>query len=306
MKYSLVILALTLLSLTGCASFKNAFMSQKNEDYNAIAYGADHAAQSAKENAKESWVSQASEMSNSGSAQLSDDRGRALASASDTEKNILDPTNDRVRNEIEVGRGLAVSAYAKGDRATRADFYDSAPNDGSLWSNSNDSNYFFTKGKVRSTGDIVSVKMEPALVKNLAEEVKKSLTPAEQQVEMALYTKNSDAAKDDKDVKAYRNVASEDLSSEAGDVKDRMEKAVRWQQVDLSSAIGLAPNDELRAEVIDRYPNGNYKVRAIKKMLYRGSTKLVSFVAIAPENDFDDKDSITSGKLYDYKIKVAR
>ena len=156
-------------------------------------------------------------------------------------------------------------------------------------------------------GDIISVKMEDALVKQFADEIKKRLTPAEQEVEMALYVKNSDAAKNDKDVEAYRNVASDDLkSSEAADVKQKMEKAVRWSQVDLTKAIGMTPNEELRAEIIDRYQNGNYKIRATKRILYRGSSKLVSLVAVAPANDFDEKDLINSGKLYEYKIKVAR
>ena len=105
---------------------------------------------------------------------------------------------------------------------------------------------------------------------------------------------------------AYRNVASEDLKTdEAGEVKNRMEKAVRWSQVDLAKVIGFNPNEELRAEIIDRYQNGNYKIRAVKRVLYRGSSKLVSMVGVAPAVDFDEKDLIASGKLYEYKIKVA-
>jgi flagellar basal body L-ring protein FlgH len=154
-------------------------------------------------------------------------------------------------------------------------------------------------------GDIISIKMEEPFVKQVAEEVKKSLTPAEQEVEMALHLRSSEAAKGDKD--GFRTVASDDLkTSEASDMKDRMEKAVRWSQVDLTKAIAVTPNDELRAEVIDKYKNGNFKVRAVKRVLYRGSSKLVSVVGVAPASDFDDRDIINSGKLYEYKINVAR
>jgi flagellar basal body L-ring protein FlgH len=220
----------------------------------------------------------------------------------------LDPTDDSVRASIESKRGYASGgSFVHGDRATRDDFYDNAPGDGSLWSKENDANYFFTKGKNHTTGDIISVKLEDSMVKQVAEEVKKSLTPAEQEVEMALYLKNNDAAKNDQDLKAYRNVASEDLkSAEAQAVEAKMEKAVRWSQVDLSKVIGMNPNEELRAEIIDRFQNGNFKIRAVKRVLYRGSSKTISMVAVAPAADLDDKDTINSGKLYEYKVRVAR
>jgi hypothetical protein len=57
---------------------------------------------------------------------------------------------------------------------------------------------------------------------------------------------------------------------------------------------------------MERFPNGNYKIKTTKKVLYRGSSKLVSMVAIAPSVDFDETDTIKSGKLYEYKVRVAR
>ena len=295
---------------TACSSL-NPFARDKAEDLNALTYGSDYDNGRPQDGA---WSSRDSASSGSdyGANETMKAPSRDPAS-SDQKKGSyysedqLDPTDEDVRNQIQAKRGMGNSPASRGERTTKNDFYDNTPSDGSLWANENDGNYFFTKGKVRSMGDIISVKMEDALVKQFADEIKKRLTPAEQEVEMALYVKNSDAAKNDKDVEAYRNVASDDLkSSEAADVKQKMEKAVRWSQVDLTKAIGMTPNEELRAEIIDRYQNGNYKIRATKRILYRGSSKLVSLVAVAPANDFDEKDLINSGKLYEYKIKVAR
>ncbi len=294
---NLSMIFLLALTLTGCSTVSNVFGSSESEDYNKLTYGDQHP----------NWgASQAPE--NSSSKAGSNEPNREVASISETgQGDTLDPTDDHVRGRIETDRGAYVSQYARGDRATKADFIDRAPGDGSLWTGENDSNYFYSKTKVRAMGDIISVKAEDELVKHIGEEIKKNLTPAEQEVEMALYLKNNAAAKDDQDVKAYRNIASGDLkSSDAEEVKDRMEKAVRWSQVDLSKTIGLAPNEELRAEIIDRYQNGNYKIRSVKRIMYRGSSKLVSLVAVAPATDFDDGDSIKSGKLYEYKVRVAR
>lgn len=287
----------------GCSTF-NPFKNNTPEDLNALTYGDQY--QNDRSNSE--WTtspSANSKYSDRSTASVSDDKsGSYYKSEKD---DALDPTDEATRQQIEVSRGLAVNNYHRGDRATKGDFYDRTSGDGSLWSNENDANYFFTKGKVRTGGDIISIKMEEPILRQLAEEVKKSLSPAEQEVEMALYRKNSDLAKDDKDLSAYRNIASEDLkTTEAEDVKARMEKSVRWSQVDLSTAIGITPNEELRAEIIDRYQNGNYKIRAVKRVLYRGSSKMMSLVAVAPAADFDEKDLINSGKLYEYKIRVAK
>ncbi len=304
------------LLVSGCSTFK-MFSKEEPEDYNAMTYGTDYDNGRARDGV---WASTQDDARSSyrSATDSNDPTGRTPSSSDEQKKDNYyaenkdkeDPSDEKVRQQIEAKRtGTATgnaAMYIRGDRATRNDFFDNTPSDGSLWANENDANYFFTKGKVRTLGDIISVKLEDPLIRQFAEEIKKSLTPAEQEVEMALYRKNEAAAKDDADLKAYRNVASDDLkSSEAEAVKNRMEKAVRWSQVDLTKVVGFAPNEELRAEIIDRYQNGNYKIRAVKRVLYRGSSKMVSLVAVAPSVDFDDKDLINSGKLYEYKIKVA-
>jgi flagellar basal body L-ring protein FlgH len=295
------------LFLCSCAAV-NPFKNDRSNDYNAITYGDEGSSSS---NRGGRWGNGNVEVPRA-SAEDYDFPARGPAASrrempqNDGADEALDPSEESVRAKIEAKRSRGDSGKSRGDRVTRADFYDNAPSDGSLWANENDGNYFFTKGKVHSVGDIISVKLEDPLIKQFAEEIKKSLTPPEQEVEMALYLRNTDGTKNDQDLKAYRNVASDDLNSEAGEVKARMEKAVRWSQVDLSKVIGLNPQEELRAEIVDRYQNGNFKIRAVKRVLYRGSSKMISLVAVAPVSDFDEKDMINSGKLYEYKIRVAR
>ena len=287
--------------LSGCSTFSNVFNGGKNEDYNKLTYGDPHPDFNARTPV---------ETPRDGTPAVADETATQRSPASITEtgqSDALDPTDDHVRGKIETSRGAYVSQYARGDRATKEDFLDRAPGDGSLWTGENDSNYFYAKTKVHAMGDIISIKVEEEMVKQIADEIKKGLTPPEQEVEMALYLKNNSAAKDDKDLQAYRNVASGDLkTADAEEVKTNMEKSVRWSQVDLTKAVGLLPSQEFRAEIIDRYQNGNYKIRAVKRLQYRGSSKLISLVAVAPAADFDDTDLIKSGKLYEYKIRVAR
>ncbi len=306
-----LVLVVLLLQVTGCSTFSgiNPFSKEEVVDYNALTYGDDY--KDGRGQTRE-WTStksghDAGDPQAAATAKMTRDPAASYYGKDDDLDPRQDPTDENVRRRVAIQRGQAVSNYKSGDRATKNDFYDTSANDGSLWANDQDSNYFFTKDKVRTLGDIVSVKIDDAIIRHIAEEVKKNLTPAEQEVEMAIYLKNSDGAKGDKDIQAYRNVAAEELkTSEAAQVKDKMEKAVRWSQVDLTKSLGLAANEELRAEIVDRYQNGNYKIKATKRIVFRGSSKMVSLVGVAPATDFDDKDQIASGKLYETRIKVAR
>ena len=75
--------------------------------------------------------------------------------------------------------------YKNGSRATAADFIDDSQNEGSLWGSDGQTNYYFTKNKIRGPGDIVTVSLEPAMIKDITQEVKRTLTPRERDYEIA-------------------------------------------------------------------------------------------------------------------------
>jgi hypothetical protein len=288
------LLSLLMIGLSACSTFKGVIHGE-SEDYNKLTYGAEPSPWDVR-TPVETPRDRVSEQSRIPSSASSEDSVEEL-----------DPVDEPTRNRIESRRGYTNQRQPGSERLTRNDFIDQSQGDGSLWTGENDGNYFYSKTKVRARGDIVSIRAEDELIKQIGEEIKKTLSPAEQEVEMALYLKNNPAAQGDKDVEAFRKVKDENLNTAAAeDVKEKMEKAVRWSQIDLSKAISLQPNEEFRAEIIDRFQNGNYKVKTVKRVLYRGSSKSVSVVAVAPAADFDDTDSIKSGKLYEYKVRVAR
>ncbi len=283
-----------IIALSACSTFKGVVHSD-SEDYNKLTYGNDQSPWDVRtpvETPRDQMR----------------DQNRAPSSTINDEAVVeLDPVDEETRTRIETSRGFVSNRRPGSERLTRNDFIDQSPGDGSLWTGESDGNYFYSKTKIRAHGDIVSVRAEDDLIRQIGEEIKKTLSPAEQEVEMALYLKNNPAAQGDKDVEAFRKVKDENLNTSAAeDVKERMEKAVRWSQIDLSKAVSVVPNEEFRAEIIDRFKNGNYKIKSVKRVLYRGSSKTVSLVAVAPASDFDDTDSIKSGKLYEYKVRVAR
>ena len=77
--------------------------------------------------------------------------------------------------------------------------------------------------------------------------------------------------------------------------------------VDVGKSLAIKPGDTMMAEILDRYPNGNYKIRGTKRILYKGGRpRLVNLVGIARSQDIGEDDVIASGKLYEYRLEAVR
>jgi flagellar basal body L-ring protein FlgH len=59
-------------------------------------------------------------------------------------------------------------------------------------------------------------------------------------------------------------------------------------------------------EIVERYPNGNYKIRGTRRIPYRTGYRMLSMVGIVKGSDISDDDSVVSGKLYEYRLEVIR
>jgi hypothetical protein len=69
----------------------------------------------------------------------------------------------------------------------------------------------------------------------------------------------------------------------------------------------LKVGDTLIGEIIERFPNGNYRIRAVKKIAYKnGAQRSVSVVGIVKNSDIsDENDGVHSGRLYEHRVEVA-
>lgn len=190
-------------------------------------------------------------------------------------------------------------------RATRSDFVDGAEDAGSLWSTGGQTNFFFSKNRTRQPGDLVTITIEADMIRDIAAEVKRSLRPEEREQEIALLEKSGAAAK-----------AGKQAAAPAGDVKtDEVKKSsaspdqegkLSFAQVDLQEAIGVKAGETFLAEVVERFPNGNYKIRGTKRLPFRGATRLMTLVGVVRGNDLSDDDKVNSGKLYEYRLEAVR
>lgn len=208
-------------------------------------------------------------------------------------------------------------AYKNGFRATRADFVDDHPSEGSLWSSSGQTNYYLTKNKIRSVGDILSINIEEGLMKDIAAEVRRGLDPAERDAELAvaqekLYAKAHGIGEDGKPLAgaAARAPAAVDPKNPNAKAEEAEEVAVPKAtpaDINVGAALDIKPGEPMMAEIVERYPNGNYKIRGIKRIPYKnGAPRLISLVGIAKSSDVSEEDVLNSGKIYEYRIEAHR
>jgi flagellar basal body L-ring protein FlgH len=239
-------------------------------------------------------------------------------------------------------------AYRPSNRTTKEDFLDQSQAEGSLWASSGQTNYYFTKNKVRSPGDIVAVTIENDLYRDITDEIKRNLSPRERTQEIKWVQdqyrqKNlqaKEARENPKEAKdsitttaaapattppvlpatpaanpaaapgtaaASAQAAPSAWTELSNDDLEKKVRAVTLDEVDLPPSLILKPGDTMLGEIIGRYPNGNYKVRSVKRVPYKkGGPRLVTVVGIVKAVDINEEtDLVASGKMYEYRIEVA-
>jgi flagellar basal body L-ring protein FlgH len=217
--------------------------------------------------------------------------------------------------------------YKNGSRATRDDFVDEGASEGSLWASDGQTNYYFTKNKVRGVGDIVTVNLEQEIIRDTITEITRTLSPGERKAEMALAQErirakalglpDPDAPKDSVTTSAAAPARAPAAAGGAQPadsgfkVVEESEITVRQAtaaDIDVSKSLDLKPGETVLAEIVERYPNGNYKIRGAKKLRYKNGQggRMLTLVGVARGTDIGEDDVIQSGKLYEYRLEVLR
>lgn len=252
-----------------------------------------------------------------------DDRDRRVSRAPITggiyqDRGYLDETETvpvvRATTEMD-----STNVTKKTKRVRRDDFQDQGKEDGSLWSSDGQTNYFLTKNKIHNRGDLITIVSDDNFVRDLADEIKRTLTEDEIDEEMSLnkMALTGTIASTPKSEEKPPSDATGEEAKPKGDLADKKdvkaaetpaEKAktnVSYGQLDLRPSLEFKSGDPWMAEVVQRYPNGNYKLRGLKTIRLRGRPKRVELVAVAKATDISDDDQISTRKVYEYRIQTV-
>jgi hypothetical protein len=248
-------------------------------------------------------------------------QGTWLNAGEDDRNAMRRPTSDEDGQMPQLAqRPVLQKKYKNGNRATRSDFVDDGKGDGSLWNSDGQTNYFLTKNNIHSDGDLVSVITDEEILKDIAAELKRTMTPDEREAEMEIAQErnrrranglpedpNAAPGKDDKVASAQSAAARSPASGTEGEFKKEIDvPPVAWNDVDIRKSMEMKAGDPVMMEVLERYPNGNYKLRGLKRIRLHGQQKMVSVVAIAKHADISPEETIPAGKLYEYRIEAVR
>jgi flagellar L-ring protein precursor FlgH len=225
------------------------------------------------------------------------------------------------QNPNHFSDGMRRQYRAPGTRATRRDFQDDGVNEGSLWASDGQTNYYFTKNKIRGVGDLVTVKVEDNLLKDVHREVRRTLSQREKEREILAAQERINAgggavADGPSTAKASGPAGAPDAAkkpeagatSQAAPVRadSASPREATAADIDVGRSVDLANGDVVMAEILERFPNGNYKIRGTKRVQYRNSARMMNFVGIVRGSDIGEDDVVTSGKLYEYQLEVIR
>jgi hypothetical protein len=165
--------------------------------------------------------------------------------------------------------------------------------------------------------------MEADLVRDIALESRRTLTPREREFEMNLAQErirakllglpSPDGAEPGSKDQVASTAAAPARAPAAGGpnaaapVAEVEIPVAKVTDVDVGKSLALKTGDPLMAEIVERYPNGNYKVRATKRIPYKGGPpRFVNLVGVVKGSDIADDDTVPSGKLYEYRIEASR
>jgi flagellar basal body L-ring protein FlgH len=170
---------------------------------------------------------------------------------------------------------------AKNIRTTAQTFMaDSVKNEKSLWSEDGQNNYLFARNKLKAPGDLVTVMIEDGLRKDMVDSVKRILPPEyrDQDIRVPGLTKDAPAEGDQRAPAAQPEAAGAEP----------------------------AATDMLTAEVLERYPNGNVRLRGIKRVPFKRQVRNIEVVAICKGTDISETDVVKSGKFFDQHVELYK
>lgn len=203
--------------------------------------------------------------------------------------------------------------YKSGERATRADFLDDM-REGSLWAPEGQTNFFFNKNKVRGSGDIVTIQVEKELVQDTITEISRTLSNEEKMLELVsaqerIRTKilglQEPAAKSTQVAQAAKRTLAAENKESPPPEEVEIPKAT-MVDIDVSKSVEFNAGEQILAEIVERYPNGNYKIRGTKRIRYRNNPKLLTLVGVVKGVDITEEDTLNSGRLYEYRLEILR
>lgn len=221
----------------------------------------------------------------------------------------LPPPVTVLDKNIGAGHGSPIDLSgirAKSARVNRSDFEKAAAqNENSLWKDDGQSNFLFSANKQRAPGDLISIEVEPDLKRDIVREFGKTV-PDDERDAMAIpgYTKEKSpnrAVASAVDKTSANGTAT--APAEEGDAKKTSTDvgASRSGEPEISDTPTF-----ITGEILQRFPNGNILMRAVKRIPYGDHARTMEVTGIVKESDIGEDGVVKSSKFFESKVEAYR
>jgi len=169
---------------------------------------------------------------------------------------------------------------------------------GSLWQNSGQQNYLFSKNLEKNIGDLLTVNLEENTKKQLSDEYE------------AIYVNEST---DNQRSKYIKKLLKEKDSFSRAEVKKLLKKSAQYSEkltkqnkAPKDSKKRILNSDEITARVVDVLSNGSYKIQGVQRLVISKKPYKMILAGLIRSSDISPDDSVNSGKMVDTKINFVR
>lgn len=211
--------------------------------------------------------------------------------------------------------GYAVDRqYKKMTRSKMEEESDLGSSAGSMWMMDGQTSYLFAQNKARKEGDIVNIKMEGAVlrqvdmkvsvIKKLLKQLEDQEKEAEAQKKLALLAAEAEKAK--KEGREPASLTTPNLTEKAGVMLPPSDRtpapgntaAAKEEKNDLSEV------GQVQVKIAERLADGNYRVKGTQPfMIGKREFKVILAGIIKPE-DYND-EGVSSNKILDPQMDVV-
>lgn len=225
------------------------------------------------------------------------------------DKRRMDPVTVLDKNLSKVqGSPVDLSGIrAKHGKVTKGDFERlNALSENSLWREDGQNNYLFAKNNLSAPGDLVSIQIETDLKKDIVHKIKKTLP--EEDAELLAIPGYLDRDKSTV-AGANANQGREPASNNPASNNESNPEAAN------AGASSVAANSEekisaepafMTGEILQRYPNGNVLVRAMKRLPAGDSFRDAEVTGIVKGSDIAENMSVKSSQFFEWKVEVYK
>lgn len=168
---------------------------------------------------------------------------------------------------------------------------------GSIWEQTGQQNFLFSRNLQKNVGDLVTIKLEDKTKKQLTDEYEAEYTTLASQKEQGAYIKNLLG-----DKTSYSRTEVKKMLKRSA---KNSEKLAKGKKASKSGKSRILSSDEMTARVVQLMQNGSYKIQGVQAIkLYKKPYKMI-LSGLIKASDIEPDDSVLSSRLVNTQVNFV-